>query len=269
MKRRALLLAAATCACGAAPAKRGAFSRSALSVARSAQSMDGAAERFYWSELARLAGLARANYPRSASTAPALNALIFERLGFVREVEDTDLRFVLLPSVLRERRGSCVGLGTLYLALTEALAVRAHGVLRPGHFHVRLEEPGKHTNVELLRRGEFMPDSWYDHRFPVPGGAAREYGRPLTPNETLGVVEYNVGNQRRRERRIDDARQAYARAVGHFPDFAEAHASLGTALHLLGRLDEAAASYRTAKRVNPHLPHVEDNLSLLETERSR
>jgi tetratricopeptide (TPR) repeat protein len=252
--------------------------------------MDPAAERFYWSELARLTDLARAAiYPRPASAGASLNAsltsplnasltsplnaslnvLLFERLGFVREVEDTDLRFVLLPSVLRERRGSCVGLGTLYLALTEALEVTAHGVLRPGHFYVRLEESGKHTNVELLRRGEFMPDSWYDHRFPVPGGAAKEYGRPLTPDETLGVVEYNVGNQRRREHRIDDAHQAYARAVGHFPDFAEAHASLGTALHLLGRLDEAAASYRTAKRVNPHLPHVEDNLSLLETERWR
>lgn len=232
--------------------------------------MDLAAERFYWSELARLTALARAAInPRPASASASLNELLFERLGFVREVEDTDLRFVLLPSVLRERRGSCVGLGTLYLALTEALEVPARGVLRPGHFYVRLEESGKHTNVELLRRGEFMPDSWYDRRFPVPGGAAREYGRPLTPEETLGVVEYNVGNQRRREHRIDDARQAYGRAVGHFPDFAEAHASLGTALHLLGRLDEAAASYRTAKRVNPHLPHVEDNLSLLETERSR
>jgi regulator of sirC expression with transglutaminase-like and TPR domain len=245
-----------------------------LAVARRAQVLDPGAERAYWSELGRLTALARAAiHSRGASANPSLNTqlsfLIFERLGFVREVEDTDLRFVLLPNVLRERRGSCVGLGTLYLALTEALEIPAHGVLRPGHFYVRLEQSDQHTNVELLRRGELMPDSWYEGRFPVPGGAAREYGRPLLPDETLGVVEFNVGNQRRRQQRIEDARQAYARAVEHFPDFAEAHASLGTALHLLGRLDEAAASYRTAKRVNPHLPRVEDNLSLLELERSR
>lgn len=270
MKRRALLLAAASCACRAAPARRPAFSQAVLAAARSAQFLDPATERFYWSELARLTALARAAIrPRPGLAATALNALIFERLGFVREVEDTDLRFVLLPSVLRERRGSCVGLGTLYLALTEALAIPAHGVLRPGHFYVRLEEGNRHTNIELLRQGELMPDSWYEGRFPVPGGGAREYGRPLMPEETLGVIAYNVGNQRRREQRIDDARQAYARAVAHFPDFAEAHASLGTALHLLGRLDEAAASYRTAVRVNPHLPRVEQNLSLLEIERSR
>jgi tetratricopeptide (TPR) repeat protein len=269
MRRRALLLAAASCACGAAPAKRLAFSRAALAVARSAQALDLATERFYWDELARLTALARTAVRPGLTAARSLNALVFERWGYVREVEDADLRFVLLPSVLRERRGSCVGLGTLYLALTEALGLPACGVLRPGHFYVRLLEAGKHANVELLRRGELMPDSWYDGRFPVPGTGAKGYGRPLLPDETVGVIEYNVGNQRRREHRIEDARRAYERAVRHFPDFAEAHASLGTALHLLGRLDEAAASYRTAKRVNPHLPRVDDNLSLLELELSR
>jgi regulator of sirC expression with transglutaminase-like and TPR domain len=267
MKRRALLLAAASSAC-ATGAPRRPFAESMLAVARNYGPLGADAERFYWSELEHLSALVRTVVaPTDAGFAAGLSRLIFQNRGFVREVDDTDLRFVLLPSVLRDRRGSCVGLGSLYLALAEAVGVPAHGVLRPGHFYVRFERGGSHTNVELLRRGEVMPDDWYALRFPAPIGVRNEYGRPLTQDETLGVIAYNVGNQRRRERRIDAARSAYAHAVQQFPDFAEAHASLGAVLHLLGRVDEARASYRLAMRLNPQLPDVERNLSLLDSER--
>lgn len=268
MNRRALLLAAGCLACGAGPTRRPFFD-AALRVARDAGAVDAKLESFVFGELTHLTKLARPAVSSSgASAASELNALIFERLGFVREVEDPDLRFVLLPQVLRDRRGSCVGLGVLYLALAEALNLDAHGVLRPGHFYVRLGRTGAHTNVELLRRGEAMPDSWYEARFPVPGGAARAYARPLTQDETMAVVEYNVGNERRREHRIEDARRAYSRAVRRFPEFAEAHASLGATLQLLGRLEEAAASYHAAERANPQLPRLDRNLNLLERERA-
>jgi regulator of sirC expression with transglutaminase-like and TPR domain len=262
MKRRELLLAAACCACGA-PSRRP-FVQSLLAAARDAGAVDSTTERFYWRELERLTLLARSTLAPGPAIAAELSRLIFEQRGFVREVTETDLRFVLLPGVLRDRRGSCVGLGSLYLALTEALGIPAHGVLRPGHFYVRLEHGARHTNVELLHRGEVMPDSWYEGRFPAASQAGGEYGRALTAQESLGVVHYNVGNQRRRERRFEAARAAYARAVRQFPGFAEAHASLGAVLHLLGRVDDARSSYQVARRLNPQLPDLELNLSLLE-----
>lgn len=265
MKRRELLLAAACGACGAPP--RRPFADSLLAVAHDAGTVNAATERFYWRELERLTTVARSAVTQGASFAAGLSALIFEQRGFVREVSDTDLRFVLLPGVLRDRRGSCVGLGSLYLALTEALGIAAHGVLRPGHFYVRLEGGERHTNVELLRRGEVMPDSWYESRFPAGQQTRGEYGRALTPQETLGVVEYNVGNQRRRERRFEAARAAYVRAVRQFPGFAEAHASLGAVLHLLGHVDEARASYQVARRLDGQLPNLELNVGLLEDSR--
>ncbi len=271
MKRRALLLAAATAGCRGAARPALPFAQSALGVARLASPLSAADERWCLDELGRLAEFARdarQNTP-SASTATVLRELLFGALGFVREVADTDLSFVLLPSVLRSRRGSCVGLGTVYLALCEALDVVARGAMMPGHFYVRVEERGRTENVELLRRGEAMPDTWYGGRFPIPGGQAREYARSLSLRETLGVIEYNLGNERRRRLRLADARDAYTRAVRYFPDFAEAHASLGAVLHLLGELEQAASSYRTARDVNPHLPRVDSNLALLESERGR
>src|SRR5688572_12816164 len=58
-----------------------------------------------------------------AADAKALARAIFEESAFVREVTSTELRHVLLPDVLASRKGSCVGLGTLYLALGERLGM--------------------------------------------------------------------------------------------------------------------------------------------------
>jgi len=268
MKRRSLLLALAGSACRGARGHDLALGQALVDAASS--SGDDAQAAWSLNELARLADEAARELraaPRS-SAAAVLSGLIFGRWGFVREVADTSLAFVFLPSVLERRRGSCVGLGTLFLALAEAQGLSAAGVMMPGHFYVRVQERDRARNVELLRAGEAMPDTWYAERFPIPGGAAREYARPLGRTEVLGVVDYNVGNERRRQGRLRDARGAFARAARGFPELSEAHASLGAIEQLLGNLEAAAASYQRARDVNPHLPGIEQNLALLAAERA-
>ena len=269
MKRRSLLLWIATSACHRERSPALGLSGALLEIARESGSNE---ERVSWSsgELERLTVIARGELARSPQRSPAsvLVTLLFEQWGFVREVEDESLRYVLLPSVLEHRRGSCVGLGSLLLALAEGLPCSAAGVLMPGHFYVRVREPTGPRNVELLRGGEAMPDAWYERRFPVPGAAAHEYARPLTASEVLGVVHYNVGNERRRQRRLPEAQAAFARATHAFPGLSEAHASLGAVEQLLGNLPAASLNYRRARDANPHLPGVEQNLALLEAEQS-
>jgi tetratricopeptide (TPR) repeat protein len=194
--------------------------------------------------------------------AAALNAAIFDAGGFSREVEDRDLRYVLLPSVLATRRGSCVGLGTLYLALAAVAGVEARGVLVPGHFYVQVRQGQRWRSVELLRRGEEMPESWYRQKY----GAG---GQPLSPSAVVGVVAYDVGNERRRQGRLAEARRAYERAARVLPTFARAHAGLGATLQLLGDLDGAAAAYARARALDSALPGLDRNVELLEAERAR
>jgi tetratricopeptide (TPR) repeat protein len=232
----------------------------------------GASDDDAWSraEIQRIAALVRAASNERPNDPPAtvMNDTVFGQLGFVREVDDPDLRFVLLPSVLRARRGSCVGLGSLYLALAEALGWRATGAIVPGHFFVRLGEGGHARNVELLRKGEEMPDDWYKHRFAAPGSGSSSYMRPLTLAEVLGVVEYDIGDDRRRARRLFEARSAYQHATRDFPTFAEAHASLGQTQHLLGALDAAELSYREAQHLAPDLPGLGANVDVLLAEKA-
>ncbi len=270
MKRRALLLGLAASGCFGARSHPAPLVRSLLTVARGSTFASEAQVSWSVDELTRIAQFARTALIRAPGRSPVavLSELLFGSLGFVREVDDTDLAFVLLPGVLERRRGSCVGLGTLFLAVADALGWSASGVMMPGHFYVRVQKPGQGRNVELLRGGEAMPDSWYSRRFPVPGGSAREYARPLSTSELLGVVEYNVGNERRRQRRLLEARAAFTHATQDFPELAEAHASLGAIEQLLGNLDGATDGYRKARAVNPNLPGVEHNLALLADERA-
>jgi regulator of sirC expression with transglutaminase-like and TPR domain len=266
VKRRALLLLAATAACRRSEPERWGLARGIMSIARTAGEATGMDEALLLEELERIGESARRLGRHGADPSLSIVRVLFEELGFAREVESTDLRFVFLPSVLRERRGSCVGLGTLYLALAEALGFDARGVLRPGHFYVRQETPGAPRNVELLRRGEAMSEDWYRQRFPRPSAAAGYYASPLTTEQVLGVIEYNVGNERRRQQRYAEAEAAHARAAHRFPTFAEAHASLGAMQHLLGMLPSAAASYRTARQLNSSLPGLDANIAMLDAE---
>jgi tetratricopeptide (TPR) repeat protein len=215
-------------------------------------------------ELDRIAARVR-EHADSAPPHLVLAQIVFQELGFVREVEDESLDYVFLPSVLAQRRGSCVGLGSLYLALAEQLGWRMHGVMLPAHFFVVLDEQGVSRSIELLHHGEAMPDGWHRARFTAP--AAPAYARALTRDEVVGVVEFDVGNQRKREGRLQDAQRAYESARRRFPDFAEAHASVGAVAHMLGVLDYSLDAYREAQRVNPELPGLAANLALLTAER--
>src|SRR4051812_16467054 len=105
------------------------------------------------------------------------NAVVFGELGYQREIESDDARFFRLPSVIAGRRGSCLGLGALYLVLGERLGVGVDGILVPGHFFVRTRGAAP-RNVELLRRGEAMADDWYRGKYGPWPASAVEYMRP-------------------------------------------------------------------------------------------
>jgi len=253
--------------------------RSLLAVGRSFDEVAATEEAWSAAELGRVADEVRRAIAKESPAqndpaqndvvaATALNEVVFVSLGFRREVDDTSVAFVLLPSVLRTRRGSCVGLGTLYLALGDMLGIPMEGFVRPGHFFVRIRDGNRIRNVELLRKGEEMTDDWYRTRFPIPRDSGHEYDHALSPAEVLGVIEYDIGSERRRQGRLAEARVAFERARTDFPDFAEAHASLGATLHLLGALDEAAHSYRAARRASPGLPGLDHNIEILELERA-
>ena len=257
------LAIAALCACDhdSTPAALP-FTRALLAVDGSADPAASLAKLAFVTDRVRAALHDKPSQPQGA----IINRVIFDTLGFVREVDDQDPRFMLLTSVLNTRRGSCLGLGSLYLALGESLGLDIRGVLVPGHFFVRTVDPRGAHNIELLRRGEQMPDAWYREKYAVPAVGTTAYLRGLSRDEVLGVIQYNLGNHARIGGQLTEARTAYARACAAFPGFAEAHASLGLVHHLLGDSAAARQQYEAARRANPALSGLDHNLELLDAE---
>lgn len=222
-----------------------------------------------WQKLDALATTIRARHAHSgAPWIDDVNATVFDELGFEREVQSADVRFFRFPDVIAERRGTCLGLGALYLVLAERLGFGLDGVMVPGHFFVRTrEEPSR--NIELLRRGESMPADWYRRKYgPWPEHDPLAF-RPLTTSGVAAAFWFNAGNVRRAARDLEGAARAYANAVAELPHFAEAEAGLGAVRQLQGALDEAEAAYSAAARGRPDLPGLAQNLALLERERER
>jgi regulator of sirC expression with transglutaminase-like and TPR domain len=219
-----------------------------------------------WGQLERIAARVDERHRHSRGDAiDDLTAVVFDELGFVREIDDDDPRFFLLPSVLSTRRGSCLGLGTLYLMVAERIGLPLDAVRVPGHFFVRTRGP-RPRNIELLRRGETMPDAWYRQKYgpwPEENGS---YLRPLSVQQVSALFWFNAGNFARRQGELARGRRQYERAVAEAPDFAEAHASLGLARQLEGALPGAARAYRDAARARADLPGLGHNMALLDRE---
>jgi regulator of sirC expression with transglutaminase-like and TPR domain len=226
-----------------------------------------------WRELDAIADRVRAHHRQTGGDwVDDLNAIVFGDLGYEREIESRELRFVRWPSVIAQRRGSCVGLGALYLALGERLGVALDGVMVPGHFFVRRRATPHEAaprNVELLRRGEAMPDDWYRSKYGPWPADATAYLRPLSVSEVVAVHWFNAGNHLRASRDFPRAAGAYARAAAEFPAFAEAKASLGAVRQLQGSLGDAETAYEDAARARADLPGLAENLAVLKRERLR
>jgi tetratricopeptide (TPR) repeat protein len=227
------------------------------------QSLDAAETR---AEIARLGRHVTALTAQGRDLVDALREVVFVEAAFLREVDSSDLRYVLLPAVLAHRKGSCVGLATLFLALAEEVGNPAvlEATLVPGHFFLRARNGAGLLNIELLRQAEIVPDDFYVSRYGVANHEPPPaYWRALTPDEIEAVVHFNAGNEARRQNVPAAALQAYRRAAKDFPDFAEAQASLGLCLHMTGRLVEALAAYGAALRAQPALPGLTHNIELL------
>jgi Flp pilus assembly protein TadD len=215
-------------------------------------------------EIARLADRVRPALAAAGTgeqVVAAFHRALFVEERFAYDPVAGDPDNFLPAAVLLRKRGNCLGLSMLYLALAERLQVPFRGVCLPSHCFIRYEGTDGARNVEFAPGGEGWEDDRYRKEFRI--GAGRPYLRSLAGTEMLGVFLSSLGAAYSRRGREEDALRLYGDASRFFPGLPEAHFNAGFSLQRLGRVDEAAGRYRLALSLDPDLAPARDNLGIV------
>jgi tetratricopeptide (TPR) repeat protein len=237
----------------------------------------------------------------------AANDFIFEELGY-RTENATDPRLRLtdlhLDRVLARRRGHCLGLSVLFLALGARAGLPVFGVSLPGHFFVRWDDGrGLRVNIETTLKGASFPDGYYIERYKLKQTHVDQglYLGNLARREVLVQVLNNrancywdlgdAGRAARDLERVASASRSFApgfagqgfvalqrgdvpaaitnlrKAIEIDPAYARAHLHLGDALLRSGQLDGAALAVRQAIELEPDWALAHTNLGRVEARR--
>ncbi len=109
-----------------------------------------------------------ARLPLSATAAQiitTINHFLFQEMEFqfpsLSKFEKEIDRFTFLGPVMDARRGVCLGISILYLALAQRLGLSLEIITPPGHIYLRFKDMGSQINIETTARGIHVDDSFY------------------------------------------------------------------------------------------------------------
>lgn len=153
--------------------------------------------------LARLDGLARDALLRAGTGADqrarlsALNALLFEELGFRGNLEDYyDAQNSYLHRVLDRRVGIPISLSLLHLEVGRRMGLPLVGVGLPGHFVVKLAGASEEVLVDPFYKGALLDRAECQRRLDaIYGGKVQlteQFLRAVSKREVLARMLYNL-----------------------------------------------------------------------------
>ena len=228
-----------------------------------------------------------------------VNRFFFNGLRFEVDESPESSESLLPGDVLTRRRGSCVGLAGVYLALSKLLDLPVAAVAAPGHIFVRFDDSHAWINVELLQAGRAFDDDWYvrTHKIPAASISSGVFLRPLSEREFLGYLYanlgttysrvgdfgnsrvlyeaalrntsqlpfayYNLGNDFLGQRLYRDAVKAYDATLDLFPTDVMALNNRGMAFCRLGKARRAQRDFQAAIDLDPSFTQARTNLGTL------
>lgn len=126
-----------------------------------------------------------------AETIRILNHYVFveQKFSYTATPGQLPAQSLFLDEVMHYRRGQCVGLAFVYLALADRLELPIRGVMVPNHFLLRWESDGFRRNIDPGLRGRSRPDRYYVRtRGILPQQRGSLYLKSLSPVQSLGYL---------------------------------------------------------------------------------
>ena len=177
--------------------------------------------------------------------ADAFATVLFEQERFTSVADLDSPENLHIDSVLEHRRGYCLSLSVVALAMAEEVGAPLHGVAAPNHFYVRWDDGTVRHALELTRNGEPLDDEELQARIADFLLDDTIYFRNLTRREVVGVLMHNRGFVALVDGRSDRARADLEAAAALVPGLPEVHRNLGV-LH--GEAEEWADGIEELER---------------------
>ncbi len=199
--------------------------------------------------------------PVNYQAIPVINEYLFDELGFGAVQQADDPNDLFLHSVLKNRRGYCLSLSILYLAIGERLGLPLYGVVVPGHFFIRYDDGEVRFNIETTSKGGSAPDEHYIDKFNVPEHRENSiYMLNLNPLQTIGCFFNNLGNSYLAVGNTAQAQLALEKAVRINPSLVESRTNLGNIYLQTDRIDDAISEYKYSLKFNRNDAGTHNNL---------
>jgi regulator of sirC expression with transglutaminase-like and TPR domain len=195
----------------------------------------------------------------------AMNTYLYQHEKFQYDLTDpraTKPENRYLNGILDSKKGSCVTLPLLYLAVAQRLGYPVYAVVTPEHMFLRYVAPGfKMNNIEATGDGGYSSDEQYKVDFQISDEAVANgvYLRTMTYRELLGDLIAQNGIHWGQSGDIARATEYLEVAAKLFPKGVEIHDNLARVYLYLsrkssGKLSEsykvkAEAALRKAKEL--------------------
>lgn len=188
------------------------------------------------------------NNPSPIEIINAINVFVFFEMGFrfpphTLYAKDIDL-YTFLPSVLDSRRGVCLGVSILYLALAQRLDLPLEIITPPGHIYVRFRQGDQTINIETTARGIHLDSDEY-----LNIDTLKLQQRQL--KEVIGMTHFNQASVFLARKEYLKALAAYEKAGLYLPDDMQLKELMGYSLLLCGY---NARGYDLLQTTAGHIP---------------
>lgn len=175
-----------------------------------------------------------------------------------------DITYLLPNKVLECKKGHCMGLSLIYMAIAEKLQLPIFVKVVPSHIFVCYDDERNIFNIETTAGGHSLPDDSYNRFFPYPEKVVSSfYLRKLSKAELLGTFLSNLGAVLGEAGRNTDAFDAYKKALFLAPESAEIHTNIGNLYIKTGKAKKAKKFLHNAVNLDPMLWQARSNLALL------
>jgi tetratricopeptide (TPR) repeat protein len=193
-----------------------------------------------------------------------INRHLYKTLNISPIGNALDVTYLLPDKVLECKKGHCMGLSLIYMAIAEKLQLPIFAKVVPSHIFVCYDDGQSKFNIETTAGGYSLPDSNYSRSFPYPGRTISDfYLRKLSKAELLGTFLSNLGAVLKEADRNTDALDAFKKALFLAPESAEIYTNIGNLYVKTGKANKAKKFLDNAVNLDPTLWQARSNLAQL------